>query len=247
MIPISVRDAYMETSADKRSRESPDSTLKQEHKSLKTSGVAVATNEESDVFRACAATAATVDQSSPVAPTIRWKVKEKSEVRQTMWRFHHSSPAWKLKVCVDAMKVRPVDLSSLAQETSVQFASVELVEMAASCLGEITKEMEKDESKDSSAVTTSLCPEAKREEKDATSQHVTSEAVEASTKDQTPCDKSTETDAAAQKSESTNEETSKQQQDAVASKEKTSTEKSCDIAQDQPKVWVDRLHLCQQM
>ena len=59
-------------------------------------------------------------------------------------------------MCIDAMKARPVDLSSLAQETSVQFASVELVEMAANCLDEITKEMEKDESKDSSAVTTSL-------------------------------------------------------------------------------------------
>ena len=59
--PISVRDVYMETSADKRSRESPDSTLKPEHKSLKTSGVAVATNEEPVVFGACAATAAAVE------------------------------------------------------------------------------------------------------------------------------------------------------------------------------------------
>ena len=57
---------------------------------------------------------------------------------------------------IDAMKARPVDLTSLAQETSVQFASVELVEMAASCLDEITKEMEKDESKDSSAATASI-------------------------------------------------------------------------------------------
>ena len=144
---------------------------------MKTSGVAVATNEEPVVFGACAATAAAVDQSSPEAPTIRWKVKEKSEVRQTMWRLHHSSPAWKLKVCIDAMKAGPVDLSSLAQETSVQFASVELVEMAANCLDEITKEMEKDESKDSSAATTSLCSEVSKKEKDATSQPVTSEAV----------------------------------------------------------------------
>ena len=40
--PTSLPDVYMEPSADKRSRESPDSTLKPEHKSLKTSGVAVA-------------------------------------------------------------------------------------------------------------------------------------------------------------------------------------------------------------
>ena len=149
--PISMRDVHMETSADNRSRESPDSTLKPEHKSLKTSGVAVATNEEPTVFSACAAIAAAVDDSRPEAPAIRWKVKEESEVRQTMWRLHHSSPAWKLKVCIDAMKARPIDLATLAQATSVQFASVELVELAANCLDEISKEMEKDESKDSSA------------------------------------------------------------------------------------------------
>ena len=113
----------METSANKRSRESPNSTLKPEHKSLKTSGVAVARNEEPVVFDACAAIAAAVDHSNPEAPAICWKVKEKSEVRQTMRRLHHSSPAWKLKVCIDAMKARPIDLTTLAQETSVQFAS----------------------------------------------------------------------------------------------------------------------------
>ena len=85
-----------------------------------------------------------MDRSNPEAPAIRWKVKEKSEVRQIMWRLHHSSPAWKLKVCIEAMKVRPIDLTALAQETSVQFASAELVEMAASCLDEMTIEVEKD-------------------------------------------------------------------------------------------------------
>ena len=167
--------------------------------------------------RACAAIAAAVDHSNPEAPAIRWKVKEKSEVRQTMWRLRHSSPAWKLKVCIDAMKARPIDLTTLAQETSVQFASVELVEMAANCLDEITKEMEKDESKDSSA------------------------AIEASAQGQTQCDQSAEADAAAQKSESNDVEMDKQQQDAATSKEKASPEDSCDPAQGQSKVWVDRV------
>ena len=49
----------------------------------------------------------------------------------------HSSPAWKLKTCIDAMKVRPVDLSWLAQTTGVRFASDELVELAAECLEKI--------------------------------------------------------------------------------------------------------------
>ena len=142
-------------------------------------------------------TATAVDQSSLEPQTIRWNVREKSEVRQTMWRLHHCSPAWKLKVCIDAMKARRVDLTTLAQETSVQFASVELVEMAASCLDEITKEMEKDESKDSSAATTSISLKASKEEKDVTSPQVTSGSIEASTKDQTSCDQPTESDTAA--------------------------------------------------
>ena len=73
----------------------------------------------------------------------------------------------------------------------MQFASEELVEMAASCLDEITAEMRKDESKDSSAASSSLSLEAGKEEKDGTSQQVTSGSVEASTKDQTSCNQST--------------------------------------------------------
>ena len=187
--PTSVPDVCMESSADKRSRESPDSTLKPEHKSLKTSGVAVATEEEPIVFGASAITAAAVDQYEIEPQTIRWNVKEKTEVRPTMWRLHHSSPAWKLKICIDAMKVRPVDLSSLAQKTSVRFASDELVEMAASCLDEITAEVRKDESKDSNAASSYFSLEAGKEEKDGTSQQVTSGSVEASTEGQTSCSK----------------------------------------------------------
>ena len=123
----------------------------------------------------------------------------------------------------------------------MQFASEELVEMAASCLDEITAEMKRDELKDSSAASSSLSLEIGKEEKDGTSQHVTSGSVEASTKDQTPCHQSTSSSAAALKSESIKEETTPQQQDAVASKEKTSAEGSCDLAHDLPKVWVDRV------
>ena len=217
--PTSVPDVCMESSVDKRSRESPDSTLKPEHKSLQTSGVAVATEEEPIVFGTCAIAATTADQSEIEPRTIRWNVKEKTEVRPTMWRFHHSSPAWKLKICVDAMKVRPVDLSSLAQTTSVKFASVELVEMAVHWLEEITAEMKKDD----------------------TSQQVTSGSAEASTEDQASGDQPTSSDAAAPKSESTTEVVSTQQQDAVASEEKTNTREHCEPVREQPKAWVDRV------
>ena len=84
--PTSVSDVSMEPPADKRSRESPDSTLKPEHKSLKTSGVAVAT-EAPIAFSASATPDTAVDQSGPKPLSIRWNVRKDSEVRQTMFNF----------------------------------------------------------------------------------------------------------------------------------------------------------------
>ena len=106
----------MQHSADKRSRDSPDSTLKPEHKSLKTSGVAVATDEEpSNVGTNAGATPAENQPDIDIEPqTVRWNVREKAEVRTTMWRFRHSTPAWKLKVCLDAIKERPIDRTVIA-------------------------------------------------------------------------------------------------------------------------------------
>ena len=228
--PTSLPDVHMEPSADKRSRESPDSTLKPEHKSLKTSGVAVATDQEPVVSGAY------------LEPqTIRWNVREESEVRQTMLRLYQCSPAWRLKACIDAMKIKPIDLSSLLQETGVKFASVDLVEMAASCLAKFSKELEEDESKNSSAVATSPNLETSKEERDVASQQGASGFVDASTKNLTSSTQPTESDAAAPKSESTKEETKPPQQDAVASKEKSGTEDSCNSARDQPKAWFDRV------
>ena len=89
--------------------------------------------------------------------------------------------------------------------------------MAASCLDEITKEMEKDESRES---------------------HATDEDP---AQGPTQCDQSAEADAVAQKCESKDVEMDKQQQDAVASEEKTSPVDSCDSTQNQSKDWVDRV------
>ena len=112
-------------------------------------------------------------------------MREKADVRPTTWRFHHSSPAWKLKICIDAMKVRPIELSSLAQEAGVKFASVELVEMAVCCLDEITAEIKKDESKDSCAASSSRSQKA---DEDETSQQATPGSIETSTEGQTSGD-----------------------------------------------------------
>ena len=69
--PDSVEDVTMELVADKRSRESPDSTLKPEGKSLKTSGVASATVTESATFCASTTKSVSTDEvqdSDPKAP-----------------------------------------------------------------------------------------------------------------------------------------------------------------------------------
>ena len=186
---------------------------------MKTSGVAVATEEEPIVYVTCAVTDTTDNQHHIEPQTIRWNVKEKSEVRPTMWRLYHSSPAWKLKICIDALKARPVDLSSLAETTSVRFASVELVEMAAHNLEKIAAEMKQND----------------------VSQQVSAGFVEASTKDQASSDQPTGSDAAAPKSESTSEVMPTQQPDAVASKEKTNTSDRSEPVREQPKEWVDRV------
>ena len=52
--PISEENVSMELLVDKRSRESPDSILKSESKSLKTFGVATTTNAKCGVSCACA-------------------------------------------------------------------------------------------------------------------------------------------------------------------------------------------------
>ena len=140
--------------------------------------------------------------------TVRWNVREKAEVRMTMWRLHHSTPAWKLKVCVDAMKERPLQLSSLAKVTGVRFASVDLVEMAVCCIEEITAEMKKDESKDSCAASSS---HSQKVDEDKASQEATHESAKTSTEDQTSGDlgtmvsQPTSTDVAASKPASATE------------------------------------------
>ena len=133
--PGSTVDVCMDTPVDKRSRESLDSTLKPEGKSLKTSGVASAATAESGVSSESAAVKCTTNEDSkdvPEPPIIRWKVAEIAETRQLMWQLHHRMPAWKLKAYTEALQVRPIDLTALAETTGVQFASAELVEVAVS-------------------------------------------------------------------------------------------------------------------
>ena len=146
--PDSMEDVSMEASADKRSRESPDSTIKPEGKSLKTSGVATAATAEPAVSSACAADTTATNEGDDDAieiPTIRWKVKELPETRLLMRQLHRRMPAWKLKARAEALRASPVDLSAIAETTGVQFATEELVDVAAKCLDEVASEMAKED------------------------------------------------------------------------------------------------------
>ena len=139
-IPDSVEDVSMESSVDKRSRESPDSTLKPEEKSLKTSVVATATPTENVTSSTCAADTATCDWSNDAAPEIpivRWRAREVPETRLLMRQLQNRMPAWKLKTCNEALRVTLVDLARIAEVTGIQFDTVELVEVAVKCLDEI--------------------------------------------------------------------------------------------------------------
>ena len=82
--PDSSEDVNMESSADKRSRESPDSTLTPEGKSLKTSGVATATTIEEAVSAAdtkVSVTEEAVNAAAPETPTTRWTANNAEEAR----------------------------------------------------------------------------------------------------------------------------------------------------------------------
>ena len=143
--PDSSEAVNMESSADKRSREPPDSTLKPKGKSLKTSGVAPATSTENVNSSACTAGTATLDESknaAPRAPTVCWKARDAAEAKLFVQQMHRCIPAWKLKLCIEALNASSVDLARIAEVTEIQFATVELVDVAVRCLIEIAKEIE---------------------------------------------------------------------------------------------------------
>ena len=133
--PSSTEDVTMEPTADKRSRESPDSTLKPEGKSLKTSGVASATVETT--ANVCAVDTEVPDTGNPQVPTIRWKPKSIPEARSLMWKVHQCMPAWKSQKLIESVKAEHVDLTTSAEATGILVESRDMLEKAVKCLEEI--------------------------------------------------------------------------------------------------------------
>ena len=75
----------------------------------------------------------TVDGSNVAATkasTVRWKARDAAEARLFVQQMHRRIPAWKLKLCTEALNASPVDLAHIAEVTEIQFATVELVDVA---------------------------------------------------------------------------------------------------------------------
>ena len=112
---------------------------------MKTSGVAPATSTEDVTSNSRAADTATFDGSNDAAsraPAVRWKARDAAEAKLFVRQKHRRIPAWKLKPCTEALNASPVDLVRIAEVTEIQFATVELVDVAIQCLIEIAKEIE---------------------------------------------------------------------------------------------------------
>ena len=107
--PDSVEDVSMDSGADKRSRESPDSTLKPEGKSLRTSETTTApTTMDTDEM-------STADNVKPSNVTKR--PKSISEAKSLMREVHKRMPAWKAEKLLETRKVDQVDLAALGEAT----------------------------------------------------------------------------------------------------------------------------------
>ena len=66
--------------------------------------------------------------------TIRRSAKDNDEARLQVVAMHSRVPAWKLSKCIKVLNAQPLDLEYIAEVTEIQFASEELVAVAAKCL-----------------------------------------------------------------------------------------------------------------
>ena len=129
--PDSVEDVSMDSGVDKRSRESPDSTLKPEGKSLKTSESTTApTTTDTDKK-------STADSAKPSNMTRRPKTV--SEAKSLMREVHHRMPSWKAEKLLETCKANQVDLAALGEATGIFFESQDMLKEAVLHLDRIRK------------------------------------------------------------------------------------------------------------
>ena len=76
-----------------------------------------------------------VEQEATSKPsTVRRRANDASEARLFTRQMHKHIPAWQLKMCTEALSARPTDHTRTTEVTEIQFASDELVDVAAQCL-----------------------------------------------------------------------------------------------------------------
>ena len=107
--PDSAEDVTMDSGVDKRSRESPDSTLKPEGKLPKTSEAAPTEADTSAVEE---------DKTETAKPsTMTKRPTTIPEAKSLMWDVHHRMPAWKAEKLIETLKSEEVDLAALGEVT----------------------------------------------------------------------------------------------------------------------------------
>jgi len=141
--PDSVEDVSMDPGVDKRSRESPDSTLKPEGKSLKTSENAT-TPVSKDAEEMLTADDA---KSSNVTK----RPRTVSEAKSLMQEVHLRMPAWKADKLLEARKTEQVDLEALGEATGILFESQDVFNEAVMHLENLRKEKDGKDDVDSDA------------------------------------------------------------------------------------------------
>ena len=134
--PDTTDDVSMESGADKRSRESPDSTLKPERKSLKTSESAAATTDADT----CAATSGVLAAGNTKPSNVSKRPKSIPEAKFLMWEVHQRMPAWKAVRLIESSKDDQVDLAALGEATGILFESREMMSEAVQCLERIREQ-----------------------------------------------------------------------------------------------------------
>ena len=138
--PDSVEDVSMESGADKRSRESPDSTLKPEGKSLKTSETTTASTTADTDEKSAA------DNAKPTSMTRRPKTV--SEAKSLMREVHNRMPSWKAEKLLESCEARQVDLAALGEATGIFFESHDMLKEAVLHLDRIRKGRAEEEDAD---------------------------------------------------------------------------------------------------
>ena len=100
--------------------------------------------------------------------TVRRKPNDASEARLLTRQMHKRTLAWELQMCVEALKARPIDHARVAEVTEIQFASDELVDVAAQCLADLARESESvNDSVEHASATTAASSQTKKESVDA--------------------------------------------------------------------------------